>query len=182
MFDQWIGIMYIGEPRAPAEHRRWDSAIAQAVGIKGVYFFISFFLFGNKISQFTSVNGSRFEWQTGVADVYRSYFNGQVFTGDKSYQQLCTTQIKYQNRLDFSSWGKCKYIWIIAKTFHKITNKRLMGHITYLGNNSFNKISFMESYKQYTKYLGNVVELFLYKIILFSRYSYVSHWVPFVTE
>lgn len=64
---------------------------------------------------------------------------------------------------------------LLNKTFHKITNKRLMGHITYLGNNSFNKISFMESYKQYTKYLGNVVELFLYKIILFSRYSYVSH-------
>lgn len=44
MFDQWIGIMYIGEPRTPAEQWRWDSAIAQAVGIKGVYFLFHFFL------------------------------------------------------------------------------------------------------------------------------------------
>lgn len=35
----------------------------------------------------------------------------------------------------------------------------------------------------FTKYLDNVVEKMLYQKILknFSRYSYVKHWVPFVT-
>lgn len=37
-----------------------------------------------------------------------------------------------------------------------------MGHIAYLSNNRYNKISFME---QYTKYLVDVVEYILYKKI-----------------